>query len=270
MLPCANYIKYLVTTGADDKKILEDMADFGFTPPREEVKSIRNSMLLPPIFQKYAEGEQVDEKFIIKYASKFNIKEMWRYRLRRKPPEVREMLQLIQDERARLIPVLLAIKEYPKYDTALQELGRDYSAQSVHLLLHYFFNTSTSMAGWRDFFRVYSPEVRALLDQPLNYILFRLGLKPALTFSAILTDLMHMGFFKAKDFLSIDTREHIGMGKAMAELAIKAGEKLHKYGKGETNSFLEDIALEFERADILIPSITEMKEGEESEPLTLI
>jgi hypothetical protein len=39
---------------------------------------------------------------------------------------------------------------------------------------------------------------------------------------------------------------------------------------GETNSFLEDIVLEFERANIPIPSVIEMKEGEESEPLTLI
>lgn len=271
MLPYANYLKYLVSTSTDDKKIIADLAELGFSPEREQLQSIRNTMMLPPVFEEYAKGKQADEKFIIKYASKFNIKEMWRYKLRNKPPEVREMLQLVEDKQVRLIPVILSIKGYPKYDVALQELGRDYSAQSVQLLLHYFFNTKTvSLAGWRDFFQVFSPEARGLLDQPLDYILFKLGLNPALTFTNILTDLMHMGFYKAKDFLAIDTKDYISMGKAMAELSIKAGERLHKYGKGETNSFLEDIALEFERADIPIPSVVEMKEGEESEPLTLI
>jgi hypothetical protein len=271
MLPYANYLKYLLSTGRDEKDIIADMAELGFSPTREQLDSIRNTMMLPPVFKEYARGGQVDEKFIIKYASRFNIKEMWRYRLRNKPPEVKEMLQLVEDRQARLVPVILAIKGYPRYDTALQELGREYSAQSVQLLLHYFFNTKTvNLAGWRDFFQTFAPEARALLDQPLDYILFKLGLNPALTFSSILTDLMHMGYYKAKDFLSVDTRDHINMGKTMAELAIKAGEKLHKYGKGETNSFLEDIVLEFERANIPIPSVIEMKEGEESEPLTLI
>ena len=88
----------------------------------------------------------MDEKFIIKYASRFNIKEMWRYRLRNKPPEVKEMLQLVEDRQARLVPVILAIKGYPRYDTVLQELGREYSAQSVHL---FFITLTQSRSIWR-------------------------------------------------------------------------------------------------------------------------
>ncbi len=271
MLPCANYLKFLITLGKKDKDIIVEMGSLGFEVEKKDLAPIRNSLMLPPMFAEYAKGKRADEKFLLKYASRFNIKEAWRYQLRNKPPAMGEALQLAKDPQVRLVPVILAIKGYPRYDEALMELGREFSAQSVQLLVHYFFDIkSINMTGWRKFFKKFSPEAFELLNQPLDYILFKLGLNPALAFTHILNDLMHMGFYKAKSFLSVDTKDYINMGKIMADLAIKAGERLQKYGKGETYTFLEDVTLAFEKADLPIPEIEELKEGEDFKPLTLI
>lgn len=270
MLPCDYYLRYLVTTCQSTQEIEDELAEIGFLAKKEDIDAARNSLMLPPIFEHFSQGKQVDERFLLKYASRFHIKEMWQHRLRGKPKAIKETLELAGERSIRLIPVILALKGYSGYDTALEELGKEYSPQSVKYLLHYFFNIEKiNMTGWRRFFQHAAPEARDLLDQPLSYILFYFGLTPQLTYPDILRDLMHMGFYKAKDYMGIDTKDHIAMGKSMAELAIKAGEKLQKYGKGETKTFLEDIHLGFEKADLPIPSIEEVDEGEE-ETLTLI
>lgn len=270
MLPCDYYLRYLITTCQSTEAILDILSNLGFAAKAEDVDSMRDSLMLPPAFTHFAQGQQVDERFLLKYAARFHIKEMWQHRLRSKPKAIKETLELVEEKHLRLIPLILALKQYKGYDTALQELGKEYSKESVHYLLHYFFNVERmNMTGWRKFFQRAAPEARDLLDQPLSYVLFYFGLTPQLSYPDILRDLMHMGFYKAKDYMGIDTRDHIAMGKSMAELAIKAGEKLQKYGKGETKTFLEDIHLGFEKADLPIPSIEEIDE-EEEDTLTLI
>ena len=50
MLPYANYLKYLLSTGMDEKDIIAEMAELGFSPTRA-ADSIRNTMMLPPVFK---------------------------------------------------------------------------------------------------------------------------------------------------------------------------------------------------------------------------
>lgn len=259
-LPCLYYLRYLISLGKSDRDIVSDMALLGFEVSREDLQPIRNSLMLPQAFLDHAAGKQVNERFLIKFASRFQMKELWTYKLNGKPRAVQEMMRLVRDREVRLIPLILTLKKDPKPTEALREIGYEYSQESVELLLHYFFNPKiVSFSAWRDILQRMSPSWAELLDQPLDYVRYRLGLAPSLSFVQILKDLMHQAYFQSKDFMRIPTRDSIDMAKKMADLSMKAGQLLEKYGSGDTRTFLDDVRLGFEQANIPIPTIEEVE-----------
>lgn len=263
MLPFNNYLRFLVSTEPDDKQIKMDLSLVGFSVERDVIASVRNTLLVPQALR----NPLGNERFVMKYASRFGIKEAWKHKLK-KSNTFAEMLELVKENEIRLLPPILALKGYKKYDVALQELGREYSPESVKLLLHYFYNPEAGMVAWRDFLKTHNSQALEMLNHPLQYLLYKFGLTAEIPFPNILKDLMHLGYFKAKEFLAIETKDYIAMGKTMADLSIRAGEKLQKVNKGDTNSFLEDIFLGFQSSDIAVPTLEEI-DGEE-QPLTLL
>lgn len=273
MLPYIHYLKYLVTARKTQEEIIAELGELGFEVDSNEISSIERTMMLPPIFKQIAEGKSVagHERFILKYAAMFNIKDAWRYQLYGKPREFAEALQLVKDKDSRLIPVVLSIKGAPEALEALQILGKPYSPKAVELFLHYFFNTKIiNIVGWRNFFDRYDSQVKEVLNQPLDYIRHKLGLKPDLEYVEILRDFMYLGYYKAKEYFEVGTQQFVNMGKTMSELALKAGEKYHQYSRGDTKSFLEDVKLGFKESNIPLPDIETIKGDEEGKPLTLI
>ncbi len=263
MLPFNNYLRFLVSTEPDDKKIKMDLSLVGFSVERDQIANIRNTLMVPQALR----NPLANEQFVMKYASRFGIKEAWKHKLR-KSATFAEMLELVKETEIRLLPPILALKGYKKYDSALADLGREYSPASVKLLLHYFYNPEAGMTAWRDFLKTHNTQALEMLNHPLQYLLYKFGLSPEVPFSDILKDLMHLGYFKARELLSVETKDYIAMGKTMADLSIKAGERLQKVNKGDTNSFLEDIFLGFQSSNIPIPTLEEL--SEEESPLTLL
>jgi len=262
-MPYNHYLKYLITIGKEPKDIVMHMQRLGFDVERKKIDNLKKGMMLPKIFQKYAENKQVDEKYIVKYAKKFNIKAIWRYKLYGKPKGIEEMLELVKDKNARLIPVILTIKGDKLVHNSMRKLGYEYSSEAIDYLLHYFYDVEKmGLVGWKKYFQKNVPKAAGLLDQPLDYIRYKFGLSPKLEYNTILQDLMHLSYFKSKDNLSRDDKESISMAKKLADLSIKAGEKLEKYGGKDSDTFLDDVVFEFENAGIEIDAIEEIEDDE--------
>jgi len=261
-MPYNYYLKYLITLNLSNKKIIERMKSLGFEVSKDRIEGLKKSMMLPEIFKDYSEGKQVDEKYIMKYARKFGIKEIWRYKLYKKPRDFKDTFLLLEDRSARLIPVILTIKGDKFVHESMRKLGFEYSKKSIELMLYYFFNPEkTSLKGWKEYFKSI-PKARDLLDQPLNYIRYKFGLAPKMDYPAILQDLMHLSYYKSKENMAHDDRDHVNIAKKFADVAIKAGEKLQKYGGKDTETFLDDVVIEFENAEIDIPDIKEISDEE--------
>mgnify|MGYP006278101047 CR=1 FL=1 len=260
-MPYFYYLRYLITLRLDNNEIKERMSELGFEVTDKEIKKLGKGMMLPKIFEKYAEGENVDKEYLIKYAKKFNIKEPWQYKLKHKPKAIKEMYHLIKDKNARLIPVILTIKGDKGVHRSMRKLGFEYSKEAIELMLYYFFNMKKmDITNWKEFFEENVPKVAELLDKPLNYIRYKLGLNPKLEYDTILEDIMHLTYFKSREHLDQDTKEDIQMAKKLADLAIKAGEKLEKYGGGDSDTFLDDVHLQFENAGIELKGVEEIDE----------
>ena len=153
-MPYNYYLKYLITLNLSNKKIIEKMKSLGFEVSKDRIEGLRKSMMLPEIFKDYSEGKQVDEKYIIKYARKFGIKEIWRYKLHKKPRDFKDTFLLLEDRNARLIPVILTIKGDKFVHESMRKLGFEYSKKSIELMLYYFFNPErTSLKGWKEYFK---------------------------------------------------------------------------------------------------------------------
>jgi hypothetical protein len=264
-MPYNYYLKYLITLNLSNKKIIEKINSLGFDVSKDRIEGLKKGMMIPKIFKEYADGENVDEKYILKYANKFGIKEIWRYKLHKKPRDFKDTFLLLEDRNARLIPVILTIKGDKFVHESMRKLGYEYSKKSIELMLYYFFNIErTSLKGWKEYFKDI-PKAKELLDQPLDYIRYKFGLSPKMDYPAILQDLMHLSYFKSKENLSFEDKEHINIAKKLADVAIKAGEKLQKYGGKDTETFLDDVIIEFENAEINIPDIKEISEEEHEE-----
>lgn len=275
MMPYARYLSYLVSLGMTEMEIIMHMHKLGFNVERVEVDSIKRKMLLPSIFKKFANGEVVDQEFILKCAKQFEIEELWRYRFGKKSSDVEEMYDLVQRKNIRLIPLILTLKGDEIVHDELKELGLEYSKPAIQLMFHYFFDIQKmNLTEWRKWFDKYAPPVVDLLDKPLNYIRYYFGITPAVPYGKILKDLMHYGYYKAMTLLDSNSKEDLSIGKTMADLSIRAGEKYEKYSGGDVKSFLEDVILEFESANIGIPSIHEIEDNEivqdQSERLKLL
>ena len=53
MLPYANYLKYLLSTGRNEKDIIADMAELGFSPTRA-IRFHSKHHDVAPVFEEYA------------------------------------------------------------------------------------------------------------------------------------------------------------------------------------------------------------------------
>ena len=265
-MPYDHYLKYLITTCMEPAEIVQHMQRLGYDVSRKKIDGMKKGMMIPQIFKKYADNEQVDEKYLIKYAKKFNIKELWRYKLHGKPREVEQLMELVKDKNARLIPVILTIKGDKLVHNSMRKIGYEYSEKAIDLLLHYFYNVEKlNIVGWKKYFKANVPKAAALLDQPLDYIRYKFGLTPRLDYNTILQDLMHLSYYKSKENLSEDDRDSINTAKKLADLSIKAGEKLQKYGDKDSDTFLDDVVFEFENAGLEISAIDEIEDDEKVE-----
>lgn len=249
-MPYTRYIRFLITLGNTWTDIIHKMSDLGIDVSREQIEKTKRRMMLPRIFEKYAQGDDINEKYILQYAKEFQIEEAWSYHLCGEPEEMEEALDLVKEKNIRFIPVILKVKGEEKVYNCMKEMGLEHSKKSVNLLLKYFFDFSgKNIAEIKQYFKKY-PKIGKLLDKPLDFIKYKFGITPALEYDEILRDLMHLSYFKSKENLTINTPNSVRDGKKLADIAIKAGEKLEKYGGSSKKDFLEEIEFQFEEAGV--------------------
>lgn len=264
MQPYIRYLKYLISLHIDKSKIIKKMSDFNFDIDMEEIKHVKKNIMLPEVYSKYANGEDVDEDFLIDYAYEHGFGEFWEYKLESSPKEMKEVYDMMASEKARLIPLVLTIKGEKLIHNCMKDLGYEYSQKSIELMLDLFWNVKEmKFIDWKNYF---SDEVTDFLEKPLDYIKYKFGINPKMEYSNILEDIMHLSYFKSKDLMSGHaTKDTVSMAKKLADVSIKAGEKLEKYGTNDTETFLDDVILKFENAGIEFKGAKEVDEDENVE-----
>lgn len=263
-MPYIRYLRFLISLHLDPKDILIKMNKLGFEVEREKLDRIKKEMMLPEAFEQYANGEEVKEDFLVDYAKTFGASEFWEYKLKGTPEELEEVYMMMENEKLRLIPLLLRIKGEKYIHQCMKDVGYEYSDESYELLLKLFYNIEEmTFLDWKDYF---PKKLGNLLDKPLDYVKMKLKIKPKIKFSQILQNYMHVSYYKSMElFNGIPTKDNISMAKKLSDIAMKAGEKLEKYGTSDSDTFLDDIILEFENAGIEFKGAQEVEEGEEAE-----
>ena len=245
------YLKYLISLHKTPAKIKSNLMELGIDITDEKIKSTKNELMLPEVFKIYADpdnDQEVDTDFLIDFAYESGFGEFWEYKLKETPEELEEMYDIIQNKEVRLIPLILALKGEEDVYGCMEELGYEYSKEGINLTLDLFFDaTNIPFLKWKE----YLPDVAVeYLEKPLDYIKHELGLEPNKSYEDILRDIMKVSYYKFKD-LSKDKYPDKSMeAKRFADIAIKSGAKLKKHGTGDTQSFLDEVQVEFEKSDL--------------------
>lgn len=263
MKPYDRYLRYLVSLHLKKTKIIKKMHDFGFDIDSKDIEKTKKDIMLPKVFKKYAEGEEVDEEYLLKYAYECDFGEFLEYKLKGEPKELAQSYDMMKDKYSRLIPLMLKVKGEKLVHKCMSELGYEYSQKAIELTLKLFWNIENmEFLDWKDYF---PKKIMKMLEKPLPYIKYKFGINPKLEYGSILEDIMHESYYQYKNILDGRiNKENVQMSKKFADTAIKAGEKLEKYGNQDTESFLDDVVLAFENANMEIEA-KEIDDEEEHE-----
>jgi len=245
------YLKYLISLQHSPEKIMSMFLEIGISVKEQKIKQVKNMIMLPKVFEMYLDPDNekdIDTDYLIDFAYEKGFGEFWEYKIKGTPKELKEMYSIIQEKEVRLYPLLLAIKGEKDVHGCMRELGYEYSKKGIELTLDLFFDIKN--IPFLDWKKHLPDEAAKYLDEPLDYIKNKMGLEPSKTYEDILRDMMKFSYYKFKNLAKDDHPDKSMEAKRFADIAIKSGEKLKKHGDADTQTFLDEVQVEFEKSDL--------------------
>lgn len=245
------YLNYLISLQCSPEKIRSTLLELGIEIAETKIQKAKNMLMLPKAFEIYMDpknDKEIDPQHLINFAYEKGFGEFWEYKIKGSPKELKEMYDIIQEREVRLYPLLLAIKGEKDVHGCMRELGYEYSKKGIELTLDLFFDIkNVPFLDWKKYL---PDEAAAYLEEPLDYIKNKMGLEPSKTYESILRDMMKFSYYKFKDLAKDEHPDKSMEAKRFADIAIKSGRELKKHGDADTQTFLDEVQVEFEKSNL--------------------
>lgn len=279
------FIRFLVTRRADVNATLES---FGLPELTEEEIKERSDLLsstLPPSFVEYLDSEKnivKNKTGFLEWTEIHDIREMWEIQPEFKISEERKITrgssdmtkacEIFADPQKRTALSLLVIRAFDFED--IVELFQNkfnfiLTKGTYKYALKYFFDFSAMHQNdYANLLQNVSPEERnslnlALTPNSKDFLSYRIGSVPNLSYDEVLQDIMVTSYYKFKACQNEPLMDMLAM--KWAAMAMKAGEMKKKYGSGDKMGFMQQLELRFDFDQPEFPTLTELVTAEQDD-----
>lgn len=275
LYPYNNYLKYLLLVGKDVENIISHIKAIGYIPPNEEYIGWFLSTQMTYANEAKKVADPTDTKAFTAIADKVGVLSMYLFKKGELVEEAKAAMTgctiILGDGHIRDIVEAMLLRGFKDKEIAASVAGNDIAdlgEESIHLYKYYFWDTEgVDRLDWKTYLDKISDKrekylkVLSIYGRP-EYVKWKLGLKPKITYADVLEDMMNNLYFRFTEMVTSEDIGNVVKASKMADIVCKLGEKLNEYKKDTSVGFAAELQQNIEFLDTEVKNLQDLLEEE--------